>query len=417
MDMRELKALELAARAKIEWNGQHWSVPSQTTGGSYRVTLTPESCACEDFSLRQAACKHIIAARLVCERDFGMKGPEIDTDAVPKRPTYKQDWMRYNQAQMTEKDRFQELLADLLKGIDEPAQPKTGRRRTLMRDMIFASCLKVFTTVSSRRFACDLAEAHGRGHLSHLMHSVQVCAFLESEAMTPYLNDLIARSALPLRCVETTFAPDSTGFSTSRFVKWFDEKYGVERSGHAWCKAHAMTGTKTNIITAAVIDGPTAGDSPQLEALLKTTAASGFRMGEVCADKAYLSRDNLDLITAHGAVPYIPFKSNSVPGEAGSLWERMFLFYNLHRDQFLARYHQRSNVESTFSMVKAKFRDNVRSKSDTAMKNEVLCKFLCHNVVVVHQSAIELGIEVAFWPEERGGEDSPRDVLPFRVGS
>jgi hypothetical protein len=60
-------------------------------------------------------------------------------------------------------------------------------------------------------------------------------------------------------------------------------------------------------------------------------------------------------------------------------------------------------------MVKAKFRDHVRSKSDTAMKNEVLLKFLCHNVVVVHQAIIELGIEGTFWPEK--GER--QDVLPL----
>lgn len=33
-----------------------------------------------------------------------------------------------------------------------------------------------------------------------------------------------------------------------------------------------------------------------------------------------------------------------------------------------------------------------------AMKNEVLLKFLCHNIVVVHQAIIELGIEGTFWP-------------------
>jgi hypothetical protein len=48
-------------------------------------------------------------------------------------------------------------------------------------------------------------------------------------------------------------------------------------------------------------------------------------------------------------------------------------------------------------MVKAKFRDHVRSKTDVAMKNEVLCKFLCHNICVVHQSHIELGIAPIFW--------------------
>jgi transposase len=102
----------------------------------------------------------------------------------------------------------------------------------------------------------------------------------------------------------------------------------------------------------------------------------------------------------HGAVPFIPFKSNSVPGEAGTLWERLFGFFQFNRADFLARYHQRSNVESTFSMVKAKFRDHVRARNETAMKNEVLLKFLCHNLVVVHQAILELGIAATFWPEK-----------------
>jgi transposase len=112
-----------------------------------------------------------------------------------------------------------------------------------------------------------------------------------------------------------------------------------------------------------------------------------------------MSRENLELIDGMGGTAFIPFKTNHTPGEAGSVWEQMFFYYQFRRDEFLKHYHQRSNVESTFSMVKAKFRDHVRSRTDRAMKNEVLCKLLCHNVVVVHQSAIELGIAPEFWPE------------------
>ena len=69
--MRELKALELAARAKIAYDGKAWTVPSQSSpSASYRVLLTPMiSCSCEDFQLTNKPCKHIIAARLVRERD------------------------------------------------------------------------------------------------------------------------------------------------------------------------------------------------------------------------------------------------------------------------------------------------------------------------------------------------------------
>src|SRR5205085_5999089 len=112
-----------------------------------------------------------------------------------------------------------------------------------------------------------------------------------------------------------------------------------------------------------------------------------------------LSHDNLELLEKLGGTAYVPFKSNSQPGAAGELWEKMYFYYQFRREEFLKHYHQRSNAESTFAMLKAKFRDHVRSKTDVAMKNEVLCKFLCHNIVVVHQSQIELGVEPVFWPK------------------
>jgi hypothetical protein len=50
MNVRELKALEIAARARIAFCNGVWIVPSQTTSGSYHVTIGSEpSCPCDDF--------------------------------------------------------------------------------------------------------------------------------------------------------------------------------------------------------------------------------------------------------------------------------------------------------------------------------------------------------------------------------
>jgi transposase len=54
----------------------------------------------------------------------------------------------------------------------------------------------------------------------------------------------------------------------------------------------------------------------------------------------------------------------------------MFHYFLFKRDEFLKHYHQRSNVKSTFSMMKRKFGDSLRSKTDVAMVNETLCKIL-----------------------------------------
>jgi transposase len=238
---------------------------------------------------------------------------------------------------------------------------------------------------------------------------MKIGAFLQNAALTPILHGLIVQSSLPLRTLATVFAPDSTGFSTSRFVRWYDAKYGVQRSGKDWVKAHAICGVKTNVVTAAVIEGRDANDCPLLKPLVEKSAEN-FTVKEVPADKGYLSKENLALVEKLDAEAFIPFKVNSGPNGEG-IWDRLFHHYSFNRETFLQHYHQRSNAESTLSMVKAKFRDQVRSKTDTAMKNEVLCRFSCHNICVLIQSQCELGIAPVFWDDEPKGENP--DVLPL----
>jgi hypothetical protein len=78
----------------------------------------------------------------------------------------------------------------------------------------------------------------------------------------------------------------------------------------------------------------------------------------------------------------------------------------------MAHYHQRSNVESTFSAIKRKFGASVASKNDTAMVNEVLCKIPCHNLTCLIQEQETLGITPVFWKDEPGDEN--QEVLPFK---
>jgi transposase len=219
--------------------------------------------------------------------------------------------------------------------------------------------------------------------------------------MLTVFKDLIVRSAAPLRSLETAFAVDSSGFTSSRFVRWYDMKYGSERQVKDWIKVHIATGVRTNVVTAAAIYGRDAADAPILPELVNGTKASGFDLKEVSADKGYLSVKNVEAIFAAGAQPYIAFKENS-NGSRGGLFEKLYHYYQFNRDEYMSHYHKRSNVESTFSMVKSKFGDSLRTKTDVAMRNEVYCKLLCHNLCRVIHSQVELGIEAKFWPEVAG---------------
>ena len=163
------------------------------------------------------------------------------------------------------------------------------------------------------------------------IHYNSICAYSEWEKLTPVLIDLIKLSCVPLRAVEVDFAVDSTGFSTGRFVRWYDEKYGVTRSGHDWVKVHVMSGVKTNIVSAVEICHRNANDAPLFRPLVEMTKRS-FKINEVSADKAYSTVDNIEVVFGAGGTPYIPFKVNATEG-AGGLWEKMLRYFQLSRDE------------------------------------------------------------------------------------
>ena len=395
---RELQGLQIAAMAKLVRRGVVWMVPSQSGGSPHEVSPDPHQphCTCPDHETNGVKCKHIYAVEYAMRResDHGSVTKETMPTQRPVRKTYRQNWPAYNAAQMHEKAKFQVLLSELCTDIKEPVRSRNGRPRIPVHDAIFCACFKVYSTVSARRFMTDLREAQAKGFIRKTPHFNTIFNYLEDKHITPILRELITRSSLPLNSVETDFAVDSSGFSTSRFMRWFDLKYGVPRRGHDWVKVHLICGVRTHVITAVEIRDRHAADTKALPYLVDMTAEN-FVVHEVAADKAYSSHANFDFIGRHGAKPFIPFKANAT-GRGSRLWEKMFHHFNLRREDFLAHYHKRSNIESTFSMIKAKFRDNVRSKTPVAMVNEVLCKLICHNICVLIHEAHELGIAIDF---------------------
>jgi transposase len=399
---RESKALAIATHTQLVRNPNNtWIVPSQSGAKTYTVNPDPESpfCNCPDFEFRRARCKHVLAVEIVLKREIVTNGQaQTVTETVTVKQKYTQDWQSYNAAQQTEKSHFLGLLYQLCSKIEEPIQVM-GRPRLPLSDMLFAVTYRTYTMMSARRFTSDMRDALAKGYVSKAPSFNSVFHYLQMESLTPYLKQLITESAMPLKSIEENFAVDSSGFSTSRFVRWFDVKYGNTEEWHDWLKMHLICGVKTHIVASVEMSGATANDSPFYKPLLQQTAKAGFTMKEVSADKGYISMKNLQATVDVGAVPFIPFKSNQQPDRGTDLWSKMFFYYNYKRDEFLAHYHKRSNVESVFQMIKSKFGERLKSKTTTAQVNEALCKVLCHNFCVVIQSMYELNITPEFMSE------------------
>ena len=399
MDAREERGLAIAAKYNLTKKGDAWLVPSQSENGEKYTVIPGTKCSCPDHEVRQVKCKHIWAVEYVLEWEAAQDGTVTETETVKvtkvTRKTYPQNWTAYNAAQSEEKTRFGVLLADLCRGIQQPIHEGRGRPALPLADMLFASAYKVYTGFSSRRFTSDLRDAKTEGLVASIPHFNSVTNYLSNADMTPILKHLVTVSSLPLKAVETQFAADSSGFTTSRFIRWYNKKYGREIDNREWVKVHLMCGVNTHVVTSVDVSGWESHDTNYFVPLVEQTARN-FHMAEVSADKAYLSHKNLAAIEAVNGTPFIPFKSNTVATTEDSAWGRMYHYFMLNREDFLAHYHRRSNVETVFSMCKAKFGDSVRSKSDTGMVNEVLCKVLCHNICVLIQAVHELGVEPIF---------------------
>lgn len=306
------------------------------------------------------------------------------------RVTYAQDWSSYNAAQTQEGQLFTRLLTSLCANVEHPTY-RFGRPTLPLADIMFSSALKVYSTFSLRRFVSLMQTAKKEGHIDKVCSYSTVSNYMRKPELTTILKDLITKSSLALKSIETEFAIDSTGFSTSQFDRWFSFKYGKNMDVRKFLKMHVVCGVKTNIVTSVEITEGNASDCRQFETLV-TRTAEHFEINELSADKAYSSRANNELVNQFGGIPFIAFKENAKARAGGSsVWKKMYHYWNLHRDEFLQHYHKRSNAESTMNMIKAKFGSRLRSKDKTAQVNELLLKVLCHNICVVIQEMYELG--------------------------
>jgi transposase len=413
MDIQKQKARELADRGRcVQQADGAWLVFSLNSTNRYRVVLNGmnpstgamnvHTCTCPHYELVQEPCKHIRACLSVLRQDASDREHGHEPRArVPQgepakyqRPTYAQpDWNAYTEAQCNEKPEFLALLSDLCATVTEPErQPGKGRPPVPLAAQVFGACFKVWSGLSGRRFMSDMREATEQGYVGEPVHFNSIARFFEDDGSTALLKELVNTSAMPLNGLETQFAADSTGFSGCRFARWYDQKYGRMHQEHVWVKAHAMIGTHTNCITAAEVLGDDSGDSPQLPQLVKRTAI-GFKIGEVSTDKAYTSQENFDAVQAVGGTLYSAFRVNTTGG-VGGLFQEMYHRFCLAKDEYLGHYHLRSNAESTFSGVKRLFGDSVRSKTPTAMRNEVYAKFICYNLTCIIHAAYELGMDL-----------------------
>ncbi|MEK6932379.1 MAG: transposase [Nanoarchaeota archaeon] len=314
------------------------------------------------------------------------------------RKKYIQNWSAYNFSKCHEKIFFMKILCSIIDSLNiEYEYAGNGRPSVPMQDKIKSCLIKVYSKSASRNIISDLKLFQGLGYLKYAPSFRLIDYFMESEKLTHHLSELIRLTAEPLKQLESHVSIDSTGFSTFNRKNWIDIRFDklFNKLKKDYKKLHIVTGVKTNVVISAKVTKGTANDCPEFEDLIKKSVY--FDIKEVSGDPAYLSRKNCDIVASIRATPFILPKKNTIMKANGSpAWFNMIKFFKEHENEFMKKYHLRSNVESTFAMLKRNYLPYVKAKSDKGQENEVLCKVVCHNIACLITSMFEYGIKIKF---------------------
>lgn len=320
----------------------------------------------------------------------------ISSEPKPKQK-YTQDWSSYDKAKTNETIWFKQLLNELVFLANIDNNNSIGRKGFSIKDKIVSMCTKVYYQSSLRKTESELKELKRLGYIDKVPCYKSVDNFFNDIELAPILDILIAMTTQPLISFEKVGAIDSSGFGLRKYDEWNEYKWGKYKGKEkVWRKAHIIVGTKTNIVFTVGLTQKNVSDCSVFTTLLDK-AVKHIQIQEICADKAYLSRENMGFAYNLGIMPYIPFKVNTSGKARGShIWKQMYEYFKHYEEQFMEHYHQRSNVESNFHMLKSKFGSNLTTKSFQANGVEMKIKVLCHNICVLIEESIKLGFEINF---------------------
>lgn len=314
---------------------------------------------------------------------------------IQEKLTKETFWTLYNKSQTKEKILFVKLLKELTDSLPKKYKSR-GKKPLELPHIIFCLAMKTYCLKSGRRIIGELELCHRAKLIDKVPHFNTLFHYLKYPGITEVLYELIKLTSLPLKAIEKRFCCDSSGFGNSILHDRWSQVRKLYQKHHKYFKAHITFGVLTNIVTACRITNGNQADSPLLPEMVEETSKN-FKMEEFSADKAYSSRSNLEKIWSKGCLPLIPFKSSSNPRKKNvGIWQEMYKFFKQNNEEFMKKYHLRSNAESGMHMIKSRFGDLTQMRNEIGAKNDVLFKILCHNICVLIQEIFNLNLDFSF---------------------
>jgi len=326
--------------------------------------------------------------------------------------TTKRNWFEYNKAKTCRFQIFVSLLLLILDTVPLPSLYKgKGRKPYSTRDIVICLCFKIYYKTSYRDIIGELNNHKKELGLKKVPHFNTLRKYMVESRMTVILGILLLFLLQPIAALETTFASDATGFGTSRKSEYFSvvtksqtkkdagtkkekKKLLQKKKKKDFVKLHVTIGTVTQMVVCAVSTIGKKHESTKFETMV-SMVATVFSIKEWLSDAGYLSRKACNLVSKQHGIPYFWLKSNSTSKSRGSYaWSDMMIMFKKNLDFFKKHYHQRSKVESVFSVIKNYFGNTVFSRKIEGQLNELLVKVLDYNLCRLGEVAFYMKIDI-----------------------
>lgn len=180
------------------------------------------------------------------------------------------------------------------------------------------------------------------------------------------IEKILHRSSRKKRCC---VAIDATGFENHHASKYYCKTINLRFSRRKYVKLSVAIDTQTQLICTQKSRVAPANDTKDFIPLLKKVKDT--KIGFVCADKGYDSRKNRQfVINKLKSIPIIP--------KRGCINHYGYLKQKTKIDG--KHYHQRSKVESVFSVMKKIFGSAIKSTKIKTQRLEIAYKCLAYNI-------------------------------------
>lgn len=157
-------------------------------------------------------------------------------------------------------------------------------------------------------------------------------------------------------------------------------------TSHEYVKLHAAIEMKWRSIVSFHFTRVRVHEATQLEKLLEPL----WELGNVYADSGYLSVNNCWVIKEKGGTPYIrPKKTTTGKRNNGRAFTEMIEEYKENKEDWMKKYHQRSNIEAVFSSLKRKLGGYVTSIKRRIQHTEVALKIIVYNLMILAKKIVE----------------------------